>query len=354
VSEDKDSKTEEPTHHKLREARKKAQVARSEEFAPTFMLVFAVLYFWFGWDSMFNNIKEVISSISFIYTMDFPLALDNVIDKVMSKVIYSIVLPFTILMLVAGILGNVLQTGILFSVDPIIPKGDKINPIKGFGRIFSIKQIIKTLFSIIKIAGMSIIIVYVIRLGIRDYMHNISQCDVNCQVLVFQSLLKKLIMILLPILIIVAAMDFIFQRFQFMKDQRMTKDEVKREYKNQEGDPEIKGARKEEQRKMLEQDVNKRIKESRVIIAGINLAVALKYDDELPLPILLAIGKGRMSFKMIEIANKERVKIIADADLASKLANDGDIDQYIPSSAIEGAARAIQQAAIPAKIKNSV
>jgi len=346
VSEDKDSKTEEPTAQKLREARKKGQVARSEEFGPTLMFVFAVLYFWFGWDSMFSNIKEVITSIpAFIYTMDFPLALSNVFDKVVSKVIYSIVLPFAILMLVAGILGNVLQTGILFSVDPIIPKGDKISPIKGFGRIFSVKSVIKTLFSIIKITGMSIIIVYIVRLGIRDYMHDISQCDVSCQMLVFQSLLKKLIMILLPILIIVAAMDFMFQKAQFTKDQRMTKDEVKREYKSQEGDPEIKGARKQEQRKMLEQDMNKKVKESRVIIAGVNLAVALKYDEDLPLPILMAIGKDRMSFKMIEIANKERVKIIADPELASKLANDGDIDQYIPASAIEGAARAIQQAA---------
>ena len=131
MSGDKDSKTEEPTQQKLKEARKKGQVARSEEFAPTLMFVFAVLYFWFGWDSMFVNIKEVITSIPFIYTMDFPLALDNVLDKVMSKVLYSIVLPFAILMLIAGILGNVLQTGILFSVDPVTPKGEKISPIKG-------------------------------------------------------------------------------------------------------------------------------------------------------------------------------------------------------------------------------
>ena len=340
---DKDSKTEEPTSQKLKDARKKGQVARSEEFAPTLMFLFAVMYFWFGWDSMFVNIKEVFTSISFIYTMDFPLALDNIIDNVMSKVIYSIILPFAILMLIAGILGNVLQTGILFSVDPIIPKGEKIDPMKGFGRVFSIKQVIKTLLSIVKIMGMSIIIVYVVRLGIQDYMHDISQCDVRCQMLVFQTLLKKLIMILLPILIIVAAIDFMFQKSQFTKDQRMTKDEVKREYKSQEGDPEIKGARKEEQRKMLEQDLNKKVKESRVVIVGMNLAVALKYNEDLPLPILLAIGKNRMSFKMIEIANKERVKIIADPDLAMKLANDGTIDQYIPSKTIEGVARAIQE-----------
>lgn len=344
MSEDKDSKTEEPTHQKLKQARDKGQVARSEEFAPTVMFLFAVMYFWFGWDGLFANIKEVFESFSFIYTVEFTVALDNIIDKVMSKVIYAIILPFSLLMLAAGIIGNVLQTGFIFSFDPVTPRGEKISPIKGFGRIFSVKQVVKTLLSSLKIIGMSLIIVYIVRLGITDYMHDISQCDVNCQMLVFQSLLKKLIMILLPILIIVAAIDVMFQRAQFTKDQRMTKDEIKREYKNQEGDPEIKGARREEQRKMLEQDMSKKIKESRVLVAGVNLVVALKYEEDLPLPILMAIGKDRMSFKMIEIANKEKVKIVADPELATKLANDGDIDQYIPSSTIQDVARVLQQA----------
>jgi len=344
VSEDKDSKTEEPTWKKLEKAREKGQVARSEEFAPTVMFVFAVIYFWFGWDWLYGQIKDVFTSISFIYTMEFRMALDNIIDAVLSKVIFSIMLPFSLLMLFAGILGNVLQTGLLFSVDPVIPRGSKISPIKGFGRIFSIKQVVKTLFSSLKIIGMSIIIVYIVRLGVREYMHELSQCDVSCQMLVFQSLLKKLIMILLPILIIVASMDFMFQRIQFLKEQRMTKEEVKREHKNQQGDPIIKGARRAEQRRMLDQDAIQRVKESRVVIAGVSLAIALKYDDELPLPILLAIGKDRMSFKMIETAKIEKVKIVADPALAEKLSTDGTIDQYIPSSTVKAVAQAIRQA----------
>lgn len=345
MSEDKDSKTEEATSQKLKKAREKGQVARSEEFAPTFMFIFAVMYFWFGWDKLFGNIKEILTSISFIYTMDFNLALSNMVDSVMTMVIYTIALPFSIMMLIAAIVGNILQTGFVLSFDPIMPSAEKIDPLKGFGRVFSIKQVIKTLFSSIKIIGMSIVIVYVIRIGITEYMHSISQCDISCQMLVFQSLLKQLITILLPILIVVAMMDFMFQRAQFLKDQRMTKDEVKREYKNQEGDPEIKGARKAEQRKMMEEDITRKVKESRILIAGINLVVAIKYDDDLPLPILMAIGKDRMSFKMIEIANKERVKIIADPELARKLSLEGTIDQYIPSSTIQDVARVLQQSA---------
>lgn len=344
MSEDKDSKTEQASSRKLEKSREKGQVPRSDEFAPTVMFLFAVMYFWFGWDWLFSQIKEMFSSISFIYTMEFKHAFSNLIDVVLNKVIFTIMLPFSALMLFAGILGNVLQFGFVLSLDPIMPKGNKINPIAGFGRIFSIKQVVKTILSSLKIIAMSIIIVYVVRIGIREYMHDLSQCDVNCQMLVFQHLLKKLIMILLPILIVLAALDYIFQRAQYMKEQRMTKDEVKREHKNQDGDPIIKGARREEQRKMLEQDMFQRVKESRVLVAGVGIVVALKYEEDMPLPILLAIGKERMSFKMIAIAHKEKVAIVADAALANKLALDGEIDQYIPSSTIQDVARVLQQA----------
>jgi len=345
VSEDKDSKTEEASSRKLEKSREKGQVPRSEEFAPTIMFLFAVMYFWFGWDWLYGQIKDVFTSISFVYTMEFKVALDNIIDSVLNKVIFSIMLPFSLLMLFAGILGNILQFGFVFSVDPIIPRGDKISPIKGFGRVFSVKQVVKTFFSALKIIGMSIIIVYVVRLGVGEYMHELSQCNVECQMLVFQSLLKKLIMILLPILIIVAAMDFMFQRAQFLKEQRMTKDEVKREHKSQEGDPIIKGARRAEQRRLLEEDAVQRVKESRVLIAGVNLVIALQYEEDLPLPILLAIGKDQMSFKMIATAKKEKVKIVVDPALAQQLAHEGTIDQYIPSMSIKGVAKAIQQTA---------
>lgn len=344
MSEDKESRTEQASQRKLEKSREKGQVPRSEEFAPTVMFLFAVLYFWFGWDWLFIQIKDVFTSISFIYTMEFKLAFQNIIGIVVSKVIFTIMLPFSALMLFAGILGNVLQFGFVFSLDPIIPKGSKISPVAGFGRIFSIKQVVKTILSALKIIAMSLIIVYVVRIGIREYMHDLSQCNVECQMLVFQHLLKKLIMILLPILVVLAALDFVFQRTQFMKEQRMTKDEVKREHKNQDGDPIIKSARREEQRKMMEQDVFQRVKESRVLVAGVGLVVALKYDDEMPLPILLAIGKERMSFKMVAIAHKEKVSIVADAALANKLALDGEIDQYIPSSTIQDVARVLQQA----------
>ena len=138
-------------------------------------------------------------------------------------------------------------------------------------------------------------------------------------------------------------LDLMYQKFQYKKEQRMTKDEVKREYKNQEGDPLIKGQRKSEQRRLLEQDISEQIKQSRVIIVGIRKAVALMYEEDMPLPILLVIGRDRLSVKMIQVAKKENVPIIADPALVNILEEDGVIDQYIPSSAIKRVAQAMKR-----------
>ena len=343
MSQDQDSKTEQPTRKKLRDAKKKGQVARSEELVPLMMVVLAILYFWFAWDWLSARLTEYLSAApAYIYEQDFVYAIRTSFDLWFKDVIMNIMLPFTALMLAAGIMGNVMQFGFLFSIDPIIPKPEKINPIAGFKRVFSMKQLIKTVFAVIKIIAMSIIITVVVRVAIVEYMQDIQQCDFNCKFNVFTGLAKKMMMVLVPIFIIMVMLDLMYQKFQFTKEQRMTKDQVKRERKNQEGDPIIKSQRKAEQRRLLEQDIGEQVKYSRVIILGMRKAAALMFEKEMPLPILLVIGRDRLCNKMIEIAKKENVPIISDPILVNLLEADGVIDQYIPASAIKRAARAMR------------
>ena len=343
MSGDKSSKTEEPTDKKLRDARKKGQVARSEEFVPLMMIILGVFYFWYSWDWFSSTLQNYMSSVAnYGYNRDFKSALDTSLSLWLDVVIIKIMLPFTGLMLIAGIMGNLVQFGFLFSMDPIIPKPEKINPIAGFKRIFSMKQVIKTLLSILKIVTMSIIVIFIVRTAISEYMHDVGQCEIHCQFAVFTYMLKKMMLILIPILILMVMMDFIFQKIQYRKDQRMSKDEIKREYKSMEGDPEIKGERKSEQRRLLEEDVKEQIQQSRVVIAGMRKTVALMYEEGMALPVLLAIGRDRMSIKMIQIAKKEGVPVVSDPALVNLLEEEGVIDQFIPSSAIKRVARAMQ------------
>ncbi len=344
MSQDKESKTEEPTPRKLRDARKKGQVARSEELVPLMMILLAILFFWAAWDWLSAELQEYMSAVgSYGYDRGFKSALDTSLSVWLKKVFMGIMLPFSLLMLAAGIMGNVMQFGFLFSLHPVIPKPEKINPVAGFKRVFSMKQVVKTLLSIIKIIAMSIIIVFVVRTAIYEYMHDIGQCDIPCQFNVFTSMAKKMMFILIPVLVFMVMIDLMYQKFQFRKEQRMTKDEVKREHKNQEGDPLIKGQRRSEQRRLLEQDIKDQIKQSRIIIVGMRRAVALLYEDDMPLPIILAIGRDRLSVTMVQIAKKEKVPVVADPGLVKVLEEDGVIDQYIPTSAIKGVAQALKR-----------
>ena len=341
---DQDSKTEKPTPYKLKQARKKGQVARSKEVPSALILLFAVIYFWFRWDWLVEELKDVIIVPSELYNMEFHRALGAWADYALNKILTVLVLPFSFFILIAAIIGNLIQFGFLFSFEPIIPKYQKIDPVQGFKRIFSIKSVIKVLFSIFKVIIGMFILYVIIRIAVPAYIVDVDQCNVICMKDTMETLIKYLAVAMLIFLIIIAVLDFIFQKHQFLKEQMMTKDELKREYKNREGDPEIKGQLKSIQREMLNQDIGERIKSSRLLVAGHRYMIAIQYNEEMPLPMILAIGQGGTARQMTDIAKKERVPIIADAKLAETLKEDGEIDQYIPQSAITGIVKAIQQA----------
>lgn len=344
MSENKDSKTEQATPYKLKQSRKKGQVARSKEVPSVVILIFVTLYFWAKWDWLVEELKNVIIVPSELYNLEFRQALGAWADYALNDVIYTIALPFSFLIMIAAIIGNVMQFGVPFSFDPIKPNYQKIDPVQGFKRIFSIKSVIKTLFSIFKVTIAGIILIFIARMAIEAMIVDVKQCNVICMKDTMQTLIFKLVIALLIFLIIIAILDFIFQRQQFLKEQMMTKDEIKREYKNREGDPEIKGQRRSLQREMLNTDVGEKIKKSRLLIAGIRHVIAIQYDEEMPLPLILAIGVGGTAKQMTAIAKKENIAIIADPRLATKLQEDGEIDQYIPESAIAGIVKAIQAA----------
>jgi len=255
-----------------------------------------------------------------------------------------VMLPFSFLMFISGVIGNVVQFGFLFSLDPIQLKPEKIHPVSGFKRIFSMKQVVKTILSVLKIITMSVIIIYVVRISINEYMHDIEVCNIDCTLVVLFSLIKKMLSILLPVLIVLVLLDLIYQKIQHTKDQMMTKDEIKREYKSREGDPMIKGQRKSEQRRILLEDIGEMLENSRVVIMGLGKAAILMYNDEMPLPVVLAIGRAKMSIEIIRIAKKTGVPVVADPALLRLLEDEAVIDQFIPSSAIKRIAKAIQKA----------
>ncbi|MDD5394825.1 MAG: EscU/YscU/HrcU family type III secretion system export apparatus switch protein [Thiothrix sp.] len=340
-------KSEKASPRKLDKAREKGQVARSTDIPSTFVLVVAVLYIWASWDWTVEQLKEMFLIVPQLYTLEFHQALLVGIDSILQRGLFAIAIPFSVAMLIAGILGNIVQFGFLFSAESIIPNPDKISFSHGFKRIFSTKQFVTTLISLLKTAIVGGVLLMVLRTGLKELLHAVEQCDVVCQQHVIEHLTRQLILFILPILVLLAVLDYLFQRSQFLKDQRMTKQEVKHELKDSYGDPHVREARHGIRRELAEQDIQQRIRTARLIILDMGMAIALQYEPGVtPLPLIVAIGKGMMARKMVEIAMRQNVPLASNPTLAQDLADQGKIDQYIPESTISRVAQAMRQTAI--------
>lgn len=336
-------KTEKATPQKLRDAKKKGQVPNSKDIPGALILLSLTIYLWVMGDWIIAKMAELYIISYQLPTLPFNQALSAAIKLSLEIGLFTIVLPIVGVATVMGILGNIVQFGIIFSFDPLIPRLSKVNPGEGFKRIFSMKQVVNTLLSLLKTLAIGIALYIVMRVGFVQYMNEIKQCDIPCQKEITTELLKQLMMMILPLIIVLATLDLLFQKMQFEKDQRMTKEEIKREMKDAYGDPHVRGARQGMRRELTEQDIQARIKTARLVIIDIGLAIALYYEQDVtPLPVIVAIGKAGMARKMIEIAQLENVPIISDARLVADLIEEGKIDQYIPTSTLDRVAKAMR------------
>ena len=345
MSEDKSSKTENASPKKLRDARKKGQVAKSKDVVSTTILIFLFIYFVVAWQSIEDHLKILILSPKEFILLDIKSAIITLMDVIFNHVIISILLPLALITISGGVIGNLIQTGFLFATDPIVPKMNKISPVSGFKRIFSIKQLKTTGISILKVLSISVGLYFVMKLFMSDGLYYFNVCNIECQEKVVGYYMKILVEIVILITLFISIIDFIVQRASFLKDQKMSKDDQKREYKSMEGDPQIKGKRRQIQQEIANDDTNKKIKESRIIIYSSGLAISLLYNEgEHPLPIISSIGKARMADKMVEIARGEKVPVYESFDIAlAIISNKGEIDQYIPNESIEGVVKALQE-----------
>lgn len=325
-------KTEKPTPKKLRDARKKGQVAKSKEVSGTFGIIAVLVTLWFMSDTYINTIQEMVILPSTVYNENFTEAFKIVTTGILEKSI-MLILPLVMVSMLSAIIGNVMQFGFLIAGESIKPDLKKISPIGGFKKIFAIKNLVEFLKSIIKIVFLSIVVYFVIKGSLGD-MVNMPYCGSSCILPIVGVLLKKLLIYAVAAFVIIAVLDFLFEKQQFTKQQKMSKDEVKREYKEMEGSPEIKGKRKEIHQEILNEAEN--TKKSDVVIKNpTHLAIGLHYkQDHTPLPVVTVKGRGGRARFIVKIAEKEGIPVLENVPLAHALF-DTDIASYIPSDLIE-------------------
>lgn len=334
-------KTEKPTPKKLRDSRKKGQVSQSKDLvsAATLIGVCVVLIAISGY--MIETIQELIILPGTLYGEPFLEALKIMLYGSMEASIL-LILPVCAIAVISAALSNILQTGPLFSAHPIKPELKKISIISGFKKIFCMKNLVEFIKSVIKILFLSVLIYYTVKERISDLM-NLPYCGKLCIIPLMGKMLILLLIATAIAFIVIASFDFFFQKAQHIKQLKMSKDEIKREHKDTEGNPEIKGKRKQIHKEIMETDQPEAVKRSSVIVANpTHIAVGLRYiQGETPLPLVTVMGTDHTAQSLKRIAHDLDVPIIVNRPLARALLKKGEVDEYIPSDLIEAVAEVL-------------
>ena len=335
-------KTEQPTAKKLRDARKKGQVANSKDVTSTALLIVIFAYFGLRREYILKELLDFIIVPTHFFNTSFRSACSEM-GMACLMLGVRVILPLLILVLVTGIMANVLQFGLLFAGESIKPNFSKLNPISKLKQIFSIKNLVEFLKSAAKILFLGTLLYFVIK-NTLDPLLKTPFATLKDFVNIVPSIMKTFAMNVGFAYIVVAFLDFIFQRHNHTKQLMMTKDEVKREYKEQEGDPTIKGKRKQLHRELLQGSPAQKTKRaSALIVNPTHYAIAIYYNELItPLPIVLAKGIDFQAQIMKKIAYDFDIPVVEDVPLAHALYDLAEEGRYIPRELIEPIAKVIR------------
>ncbi|PKM79327.1 MAG: flagellar biosynthesis protein FlhB [Firmicutes bacterium HGW-Firmicutes-13] len=327
-----EDKTEEATPRRKEEARKKGQVTRSNELNAAVNLMSLLILFMFCSDFIFERSFLMVRNF-YADFLTMPVKegqITGLLLRFMGE-FFIIMAPIFGTALVAGLAVNYFQVGFIASSDTLQMKFERLNPLEGFKRIMSRKALVELLKGIFKICVIGYL-TYSFILGEIENLLEILYLGVDGSFAVISSLIISLGMRVGLVFICLAVLDYIYQRYEFQKSLKMSKQEVKEEYRQMEGDPQLKAKIKEKQRQVIMNRMMQEVPRSTVVITNpTELAVALKYNqDEHQAPVVAAKGAGFIAQKIKETAGKNNVPIIENKPVARMLYSQAEIGEEIP------------------------
>ncbi|WP_423455504.1 type III secretion system export apparatus subunit SctU [Ottowia sp. VDI28] len=328
-------KTEQPTAKRLRDSRKKGEVAYSKDFTQTVLIMAIFGYLLTAAVFMMEDLMEMILLPTTLMEMNFADAADILITKLVTEAAWFI-LPFLGIILVLGIFTDALQVGLVLAFEKLKPSGKKLNAITNLKNIFSKKNLVEFLKSTVKICFLSGLLWLVLR-DAFPIMTSIPAAGLAGMGQVVGSLVKTMLICIGLAYTAIALADFAWQRYSHRKGLMMTKSEVKQEYKQMEGDPLIKHKRRHLHQEMLQEGAVQNARKATVLVTNpTHLAVALHYEEgETPLPVVLAMGEGALAARMRHAAREAGVPVMQNVPLARALTEKSIAGQYIPSDLVE-------------------
>jgi len=327
-------KTEPATPKRRQEARKKGQVAQSREIPSALVLLSGLGFFAFSGSWMFLKFLEFMGGIfQNIGSLNFD---DSSVYLLLSEVFqrgFMILMPLMLIVLIAGVAANLLQIGFLFTGEPLVPNLSKLDPIKGIKRLFSLRslvELVKALLKVLFVGG----IAFLLLKGELETIPSLMQMSVGGILSFIGRVAFKICFYTCLVLIVLAALDYAYQRWQHERELKMTKQEVKDELKQREGDPTVKARIKRIQREMAQRRMMEMVQEADVVVTNPTiLAVALKYKAEgMIAPKVIAKGAGFIAERIKEIAREKGIPIIENRPLAQTLFKLVEIGDFIPEN----------------------
>jgi flagellar biosynthetic protein FlhB len=340
---DDSQKTEDPTPKKLEEARKRGQIALSRE-VNNWVMIFAgtVLIM-----ALSGSVLSELKSMMVIYIEQAhalpqaPGGMGVVLGGAVKKVAMIMLLPFLLLM-VAAFLGPFLQVGPLFAPEVIKPDLKKISIMKGFSRLFSMRSLVEFLKSLAKLTIVGTVAFVIISPYFDRFEHMIDM-PLFIAMEELKTLVVNMLMGILTVLAIIAGADLVYQRHEYNKKMRMSRQEVRDEYKQSEGDPHIKGKLRQLRMEKARQRMMQEVPKADVVITNpTHYSIALKYNpEESPAPIVIAKGINEVALRIREIAKENNIILYEDRPLARALYDFVEIDEMIPTEYFKAVAEVI-------------
>lgn len=344
-SEDKDAKTEEPSQKKLEDALQKGQVMQSKEVTSFFALLFLTLIvIWLIPDILANTAK----SLRFLVENAYHISADRGgIGSILYTFMYKIFLylsPIFVMVIVAPIISSYIQHGeFIFTGEQMMPKLSKISLIKGFSRLFSIKNLVEFIKNIFKILLVGMF-VYLIILSDIKQLHQYQNLSIGAILELMRVITNHLLICVCIIVCVIAALDFAYQKYEHYTSLKMTKHEQKEEYKQTEGSIEIKRKIKQLRREQAQKkNIKKSMSNATVVVTNPeHYAIALQYEvASMKAPIVVAKGLDFMAQKIRELAVDSMIPIVENPPLARALYKDVKINEEIPIEHYEAVAKII-------------
>ncbi|HYD18099.1 MAG TPA: flagellar biosynthesis protein FlhB [Patescibacteria group bacterium] len=340
---DDSQKTEEPSARKLEEARKRGQIVYSREVTNWVMLFAITLLVVMMAPGIMLDLQGVLKSFiseSHAYPTDAH-GLMGVGKMLFWRVMGQLLVPFGILMVV-GVLAAYVQTGPIFTAEPIKPDLKKISIMSGFQRLFSMRSISEFVKSLVKLVVISAAIYLALSPYFPTIDHFVGQ-DIGPAMFDLEDLFVKMMVAALIVLFVLAIADYMYQRHDFMQKMRMSKQELKEEYKQTEGDPQVKGRLRALREQKARQRMMQAVPEADVVITNpTHYAVALKYNSaEMDAPVMVAKGADLVAQRIRDIANENKVPLVENPALARALFDSMEIEQTIPHEHFKAVAEVI-------------